>query len=1113
MTQQAEGTFDSAVCIRRLMISTATAAFLCALSQPAWAQAEAQQLPATPSAEAPPPSEQQIVVTGSRIARRDYESNSPIVTVNETLLNQSGTTAIESNLNKLPQFAPAQTQYLGGDIQPTATSTPGAATVALRNIGANRSLVLLDGRRATPANALMVVDLNTIPQAAIDRVEVITGGASATYGADAVGGVVNFILKKNFQGLILDGQIGTTEAGDGREYRVSAFTGANFDDGKGNVMFGVEHQARKAALRINRDFFRRDWRDPNIAGTEFFPDFPFYTINGGGCGAEAHPNTFDCYPSPDALAQVFPQATTPLLPFFGQLEVVPGTGTVFGGMGIFGGTSVGGTYKFPFDLTGLKWKKQADGLINQNWLNELASLPDDRWNAFGRAEYNFSDNLSLFTQGYFTRSHVETAQQPSPAGNQWAALIPHGTDTFAGSLLGNGNTNPDYLPGGKFGLNCGPVGGCTNSQVFPVPSELGTLLSSRGVPGPNGWIPIGANGPFQLNQYLNFLGDRISKTDTFTYQLIAGLEGKIPGLDWTYEVYGSHGQTRGNGNLSNVASLERYRAIMDAPNYGVNFHAQGNALFNGFGANSATCTSGLNPFDEVPTSADCMEAIKADIRTRTDMEQSVWEGTLQGGLAELPGGQLRFAVGADYRRNRFDFENDNLTSQGRSFLDQAIGLFPSGNTHGTISLTEGYGELLIPVLADVPFARKLEINLGARYSDYNTTGGSWTWKATGNWDVNKWLTFRGGYNKAERSPNVGELYQAPQQTFAFPLGSRGDACSINAPAPYSANPSANSNAAQVRALCEAMMGAQGAIAFYGNSANQGGGFYFGFITTEGNAHLKAETAKTWTAGLVIQSPSENPWIRRLRLSADWYNIDVAHAIATSGGDIVQQLCFDPKFNPTFDPNNANCKAILRDPAEGTLADLQATYRNDGQFRTAGLDVQLDWNLELRDAGIGIPGSFGANILFNYLDKLESQVFPGEPFFDYAGTLGPPNLENGLNAGAYRWQTFSTFTYAAGPATLSLQWQHLPKTKSIEAATNPNTTRLGAAAYDLFNLHGTFSVTPSVVLRIGVDNLLDKDPPLTERETNPLPGTLAGGARSSRYDFLGRRYYVGISTKF
>jgi hypothetical protein len=172
------------------------------------------------------------VVTGSRIQRRDYEANSPILTVDDSLLKYSSTAAIETNLTKLPQFHPVQTPTMA-DIQPTATNTPGAATVSLRGLGANRNLVLLDGRRATPGNASMVVDINTIPSLAIERVETITGGASATYGADAVGGVVNFI-EEQFQGFQLD-----------------AMTAERSGDG---VM--PDHRTRAAILAITSDIAR-----------------------------------------------------------------------------------------------------------------------------------------------------------------------------------------------------------------------------------------------------------------------------------------------------------------------------------------------------------------------------------------------------------------------------------------------------------------------------------------------------------------------------------------------------------------------------------------------------------------------------------------------------------------------------------------------------------------------------------------------------------------------------------------------------------------------------------------------------------------------------------------
>ncbi|MGZ5778684.1 MAG: TonB-dependent receptor plug domain-containing protein, partial [Croceibacterium sp.] len=220
------------------------------------------------------PNQPGIVVTGSRIVKKDFESNSPMVTVDSGLLQNSSTSALEQSLNKLPQFVPAQTPTAGGDIQPTATNTPGAATVSLRGLGINRNLILIDGRRATPGNAGGAVDINTIPSAAVERVEVITGGASATYGADAIAGVTNFILKKNFQGLELDGRAGISEHGDGFEFEVSGIMGSDFADGRGNVSFAMSMNKREANYQRDRSWYRKLWTDPQVAGDEFFIEEP-----------------------------------------------------------------------------------------------------------------------------------------------------------------------------------------------------------------------------------------------------------------------------------------------------------------------------------------------------------------------------------------------------------------------------------------------------------------------------------------------------------------------------------------------------------------------------------------------------------------------------------------------------------------------------------------------------------------------------------------------------------------------------------------------------------------------------------------------------------------------
>ena len=1062
----------------RLAFACSTALVAVTASPAALAQEGGQDAAAEPQGEP-------IVVTGSRIVRRDYEANSPIVTVGEDLLKATGTSALETSLNKLPAFTPVQTPSLGGDIQPTATNTPGAATVSLRSLGTNRNLVLVDGRRATPANALGVVDINTIPAAAIERIEIITGGASATYGADAVGGVVNFILKKNFEGLVLDGQAGISERGDGFEYNISGIVGTNFADGRGNVTFGLSKNTRRAADQAERPWFQKVWKDPRFVGTEFFPDFSGFQPYGGINPTQA---------SYDAL--------------FGTGAVTTGSrlyfnrdGTAFTG---FFQSPPGGVSRFKESTDGPKWKKQADGTLGQNFLDGFVQLPLNRYNIYARGNYEINDWIGVFGQATYTRVSTHTVQQPSPSVNGWAGFAP---------------------------------------AASPVPTELRTVLNSRVIPiGTSSAIRdllhcdpsavagapgSGASCDWQLTYYLDYT-NRESRTDVSTYNIVAGLEGEVPNSDWTWELYASQGESQTNALITGTASLSRFRAVIGSPNWGKGFSAQGNAPFGGFGASSATCTSGFDPFNlDLQISQDCIEAISADLQNRAQMRQSVYEFNAQGGLFELPAGQMRAAIGATHRKNAYEFINDTLTTQGRSFQDQAIGIYPSGSSSGDIKVNEVYGELLIPVIGDLPAVQKFELNVGARLSDYNTTGSSFTWKVMGDWEVTDWLRIRGGYNKAVRAPNIAELYLAPQQTFTAAGG--GDVCRRNNTLAWSANPAVNSNAANVEATCRILM--DKSIAGTGNIFYSNPQFFnalgpaFAFPTLVGNPNVKPESAKTWTVGAVIQSPLDSELFNRLRLSVDYYNIKVDDAIGPLTLDTAQRFCFDPTFNPAISssPTTAAaspfCQAIGRVAGDGALGNVQVTYLNNGRFRTQGVDVQLDWSVPVG------PGTFSLNSVFNYLITLKSAPLPASAgaagqLVEYAGTLGPAGsnaiAENGLNPGSFRWKMLNTLSYSVGPADIALQWQHLPAADSIAHPFNPTTPFVGSPAYDLFNLSGTFRVNETVTVRAGVDNLLDKAPPLTEYNASAtgLANTIGGFPINAYFfDQIGRRFYAGANMKF
>ena len=386
-----------------------------------------------------------------------------------------------------------------------------------------------------------------------------------------------------------------------------------------------------------------------------------------------------------------------------------------------------------------------------------------------------------------------------------------------------------------------------------------------------------------------------------------------------------------------------------------------------------------------------------------------------------------------------------------------------------------------------------------------------------------WLRLRGGYNRAERSPNIGELYSLTQN-FAALTG--GDGCSLGNPFSYSANPS-NANGAAVRALCVQLMDKTqipgqplNSVSFYGNGLASNDPLYiapsagsttastapaFAFPYFVGNPNLTTETAKTITAGAVIDSPFESGLFSSMRLAIDYYSIKVNDAI---GLQTLQQLCLDSTFNPTFDPNSFFCNNFQRGTGGGVGA-VQLAYTNTGAFRTSGIDAQLDWRVEVG------PGTLGLNTTFNYLMDLKSSPFYSgvpaasqTPFREYAGTFATPDA--GLSGnGAYRWKTLTNVSYSLDQFRIGLQWQHLPSIRS-------GNTNTGYAAYNLFNLNSSFAATDNVTFRFGVDNLFNQAPPFGN--TNPLANPAAfqlsgGGYSANNYDIVGRRAYIGANLQF
>jgi outer membrane receptor protein involved in Fe transport len=1195
---------------RRLLAGASSAALSLAILLPAgsaFAQANApvttNQAGGAPATEAKPGTELgTVVVTGSRIQRRDYTSNSPIVTLTSQNLLQQSDLQIQDTLNKLPQFSPDQ-NLMGanaGDVQPTPTHSVGISTASLRGLGANRNLVLIDGRRGPPVNAQLVVDLNTIPTALIDRVETITGGASATYGADAIGGVVNFILQRNFHGVNLDVQYGLNQAGDGRQFSASAVFGTNFADDKGNITFSFERLVSDASRQQNHEFYRKGWADPNSGPTSFFTYGTYFTPNNFVTNGGQRVNGGN--PSQNIVNQLFPNAGNRILGTNtytnppGSITVpnnssfyTVGNTTYTGVNAGFGGTGVAGNYSVPIPLDNQEWANQncldaAHGnqlgtCLKSNATTGMIQAPLERYSFFANGHYDFSDWLTAEFQGNYSRTHNFTIlTAPVSVIDGWNAFIPFNPTTdspvmfapgcSATTVCGVDATHPYGTTAATFTTNPNYVGpGQNDPRVgHPVPTGIGQLLMSRtnpNAPWDMGWLP-NLDGP---------LPPRGLDTTNQVFQLTAGLRGKIPGSvdfvkDWTWSAFGTHSESYEYDVSTGDYSLQRLRALLLAPGWGQTAPGAfiGGGIGNstqpsgatvpggigtipttnpGFGVATATCGSGMYNllFNGNKPSNDCLNAIAATLQSMNITKQDNVEFDLQGTIWKLPAGDMKFALGADYRRDQTVFNPDILQSYD-SFIDQVVGVYAAPYTNVAEDVKEGYGELDIPILADLPFVKSFSINPGARYSTYSGSKGGWTYKIMGDYAMNDWLRFRGGYNLAVRAPNLGELFQGKTQFFGGPGTSYGDACSLLSNAPYGAggarapasgpagavtNAGGLAGAQSAYLICRAMMGTAAPVFYDDPTVTQPAPAPagFGFINQIGNPNLIPEEAHTYTAGLVLRSPIQNDWLRNLTISVDYYKIHIDHAIEFATIDYTYQNCLQTTSVTTaaqaaaWVASNPYCQAdtgVFRS-STGGMGSTNTPEANLSTIDTSGVDLTVDWRAPLSLAWKSLPGTVSVSVNGTFLGNYDTINFPGAPVSRWYNTLGP--TLQGTNPGAFRYRLNTSFGYAIGPANISLNWRHLPQVNTNVPNGTPGVRTLPTSGSDIFDLNGFFNLPHGLQLRAGISNLFDRAPPTTAAtvplaiggQTIVLGTSGAGTTNSSYYDVLGRRFYVGLKARF
>ena len=687
--------------------------------------------------------------------RRDYDANSPMQTVDRGAFEQQNSIGLETALNELPQFVPAaqgvtQLQDQSQMTDNFTTLTAGASTISLRGLGANRNLVLLDGYRAVPVNATMAVDVNSIPAAAIERVEVITGGASSVYGADAVAGVVNFILKKDFEGLDLDIQSGAMQNGAGAESRASALFGVTSGDGSGNIMLGIELAKRDAIHADDTDFWHDALRDGTTYPTQLIYTGPYYTVDTANA------------PSRRPINGIFNQAAGTSaehrrerrsrrrrqrllerrrLALHGRRVVQQQSrrrAVAIGAYRYNGPTYTSRENANPGGRLSVPLHQHRGRCSFSTSCRSRPTFRSNRSSIFGRATYDMSDNISAYAQVMSVTSKTRRYFTDSPAIGGWGMIAPHGTDLYSPSLGANNATLPAYLPGGQYGLNCATTGGCTKSQAFPVSPGAWARCSTR-APNPERGLELqlrhglrrlrraGQPVPLDLQRdahepgVVRLEGQRRRDRRHVGRDRVEGYGEARPaprGLRFAGAHPNAHRPRRTGARASSSKATPRLRATASRV---VSHSAR------------AACRS--SRARTVRISQDCIDAMYVTLNHQSEMEQKFIEGNLQGHAFDMPAGEARFSAGMHSRTNSYYYIFDPLQTSN-AFNDNPQG-FPADNTRGETGVDEIYGELLLPLLDGKPGAEHLNLELGYRYSDYELQGGIDTYKALVDWGITR----------------------------------------------------------------------------------------------------------------------------------------------------------------------------------------------------------------------------------------------------------------------------------------------------------------------------------------------------------------------------------------
>jgi iron complex outermembrane recepter protein len=862
----------------------------------------------------------EVVVTGSRIARPDLDRLEPTTVINSETFDKRGYLDVGAALTELPAFG----------VQPSSAANTQAgfgiaqSFVDLYSLGSQRTLVLVDGRRfvsestaslnTAASNSLdggpgQQVDLNVIPTKLIDHIETIAVGGAPIYGADAIAGTVNIILKHDYQGLDIDAQVGATGVPDAWSYRVRALAGTNFADDRGNITSVLEVTKTDGLTGTDRADYSQDlqFEAPLVPGkynTVLISQGSVPSVSYGGI-----PLVTDTF----------------FAPAFGQNPAQLGVTNAAGQVLAWGKGSILQPYNLGTQTGNPIFWEGGDGIRLSQESNLLS--PTERVNFDTLGNFNITDNVKLFTEGWFSETHA-TNLLTQPAYNT--------------ALFGAGGT-----PNGNFILSI-------NNPFLSAGDR--TLIQNA--LNAYGATPAGMADPaFNPNQFYVSRAnvDLQSGAATGTQTLARGVIGmkgdfSIGDHHYNWDFAGNYGES----SNTQVTPSYIFQNLTNALNSTLNSQGQivcaGNPVNAPVPSVSSTCAP-LNIFGEGSPSIAARQYITA-LATATSYDtQRDFTANIAGDVLRLPAGEWKASVGFENRRESADFSPDLYYTGGYGQGTQTA-------VEGSYVTNELYGETLVPIFGpeqEIPGLHRFEFEGAARRVDNSIAGDATTWTAGLRWSPTQDVQFRGNKTQSIRAPSITELFLPSATSYQF----ANDPCDKNFVGQGS------DPAVRAKNCAAAGIDTQTFVSDVVNATALG--------TSSGNTSLTSETAYSKTYGLVL-TPR---WVPKLNVTFDYINIRVTNAIETLTLQDILDACYDA----TDYPNNGECHSFTRNSA-GQITNFHAGYVNAGLLWFTGVQAGIDYTFELPRA----LGSIQTRLHYLDTERLLQVIGTASPV-SLAGNIG------------------------------------------------------------------------------------------------------------------------------